>query len=148
DLAADIRAVIKKDEEARARFARNTPQIKFTRHHHAWKEQYSIAHDSLLPVKACLLLRLGEGELAGAVWSAWMAGIHANVNDGTEIIRDPYLMLATDWAWAQFDRALGAHMRGDDRLARLSARALTRAHAVIEEEALARGFRRPNDIQG
>jgi hypothetical protein len=49
-------------------------------------------------------------------------------------------MLATDWTWALFDRAVCAHMRGDDRLALLDARALARIEKTIEAEGDRRGF--------
>ncbi len=143
DLAADIRALVQADEGVRAKFARQQPGQKFYRLRHAWSEQRSLAADSLLPLKACLLARLGEGELAAAVWSAWTAGMHADVNDDGAHLRDPYLMLASDWAWALLDRTLGAHMRGDDRLALLGARALARIEPAIDGEAARRGFERP-----
>jgi hypothetical protein len=56
---------------------------------------------------------------------------------------DPYLNWASDWAWGLFDRAVCAHMRGDDELALASARLLTAARPTLETEAHQRGFKRP-----
>ncbi len=77
----------------------------------------SLSTESLLPLKASLLLRLGEVELAQLVWEAWTAGMRPGTNDDSVHLKDPYLMLAADWGWALFDRAITAHMRGDDQLA-------------------------------
>jgi len=75
----------------------------------AVSEDTSVSHETLLPIKACLLLRLGHAKLAHRVFSA---------------SRVPYRVLARDWVWALYDRAVCAHMRGDDRLALLSAERL------------------------
>src|SRR2546425_490373 len=98
------------------------PTSPFHRFDRLWEGDW-VSHTPLFPIRACLLLRLGEEELAGKVWTAWTAGMPQHVDDDIQL-RDPYLELATDWAWALFDRAVCAHMRGDDHLALLSARAL------------------------
>jgi Leucine-rich repeat (LRR) protein len=135
-LRADVLALVDADKQARAK-AKN-----FYRFRHAWAEGHSVSFQSMLPIKACLLLRLGEEDLARWVWEGWTAGMRANTNDDDLHLRDPYLMLATDWVWAQFDRAVCAHMRGDDRLALLDARALVRIHRTVETQADDRGFAR------
>jgi hypothetical protein len=95
------------------------------------------------PLGACLLLRLGEAELARRVWQA------ATRNQGApEAAGDPYLQIAGDWLWALFDRAVGAHMSGHDALALLSARALTRLQPMVEAEAVRRGLPRPQPEAG
>lgn len=135
NLKEDVLAVIKVDEEARAIAAKDAPARRFYRFRVAWPEGVSVSHASLLPLKACLLLRLGERLLAEQVWAAWTSGMDAQVNDDALHLQDPYLMLAVDWAWARFDRALCAHMRGDDRLALLDARFLDSARRDIASEA-------------
>src|SRR5262249_44661990 len=55
---------------------------------------------------------------------------------------------ATDWTWALFDRAVCAHMRGDDRLALLSLRALGPVRKAVTAEALRRGFKQPEGRRG
>lgn len=142
DLRADIRAVLDADAKQRDEFAKKRPQDDFYRFRHAWAETHSVSHTSLLPLKTCLLMRLGEGELARHWWQAWTAGMRAGTNDDAIHLRDPYLMLATDWAWALFDRTLCAHMRGDDRLALLGVRRLAEVRTAIEIEAQTRKFPR------
>ena len=135
NLQEDILAAIKADEEARDKRAREFPASRFYRFRNAWPEGMSVSHTSLLPLKACLLLRLGEHVLAEQVWAAWTSGMDAQVNDDALHLQDPYLMLAVDWAWARFDRAVCAHMRRDDRLALLDARFLSSVQPGIEGEA-------------
>jgi hypothetical protein len=110
---------------------------------HAIDEATSIAHDRLLPLRACLLLRFGEGELAEKLWTAWSKRVDERVNNNDVQLKDPYLMLASDWAWSLFDRAICAHMRADDGLALVSARALVPIERAIEKAAAAREYRRP-----
>jgi hypothetical protein len=55
-------------------------------------------------------------------------------------LADPYGQIASDWAWSIFDRAVGAHMRGDDRLALSDARQLTRLRPALEPAARAHGW--------
>lgn len=80
-------------------------------------EEANVAWDCLFPVKAGLLWRIGKTELAEKVWTQWTS-VKLQVSD-----KDPYLSLATDWAWSLFDRAICALIRGDDHLALASARA-------------------------
>src|SRR5258705_5658980 len=140
DLRHDINAAIAKDEERRAQWAKERHSFPFYRFRNALPENYSLDFLSLLPLKSSLLLRLGEVELAGKVWSAWAAGMQPEVNDDALHLRDPFLMLATYWAWAMFERAVTAHMRGDDQLALLSARALAPLQAALEAEVDRRGL--------
>jgi hypothetical protein len=108
-------------------------------------ERIGTSHESILPLKACLLLRLGEGELAQRMWTLATPAQPAPEN------RDPYLPLARDWTWCIFDRALGAHMRGDDNLALASCEQLLPLAAAVEKEAAWRELPRPlsvNDADG
>ncbi|HOI55612.1 MAG TPA: hypothetical protein PLP01_10215 [Phycisphaerae bacterium] len=86
-----------------------------------------------------MLLRLGHGDLAERVWFQWYAGRDDKAQE------DRYLDLATDWVWALYDRAVTAHMRGDDQLALVSARALSRVKDSVEAEAGKRGLRKFDD---
>ena len=145
DLKADITALIKADEKARADSARDRGPDSFYRYRHALAESDSISHQSMLPDKACLLLRLGEVDLASGLWNAWRAGMKENTNDDAAHLKDSYLMLANDWVWALFDRAVTAHMRGDDALALTSARACAAAVENVEKTAVKRGFGQPDN---
>lgn len=148
DVEADIRAVIKADEERRAAWQKAQPAHAFSRLGRTQNERESVGYQSLQPIKVCLLLRLGKASLAAELWEAWTAGLPPRSNDNDVTLRDPYLQLARDWTWAIFDRAIGAHMRGDDRLALLSAEALVPLRNAVEEEAARRGFERPRSAQG
>ena len=56
---------------------------------------------------------------------------------------DPYLLLAGDWSWCLFDRAISAYMRGDIPLALVSTRKLVEIQPGVEAEAARRSFPRP-----
>ena len=117
NIREDVLQLIKQDETSRARYKIEHPNFPSFRLQYASSDATSMSHETLLPLKASLLLRLGHTDLAEKVWSAWIAGTDANG-------KDPYLILSLDWTWALFDRAVTAHMRGDDRLSLLSARSL------------------------
>ena len=141
DLAADVQALVQSDRDARAAQAKQNPTFPFVRFGgDAPPEGQSVSEKSFLPLKACLLLRAGHADLARALWDEWTAVTTPGVNNGAVNLKDPYLMLASDWAWALFDRAVTAHMRGDDQLSLLSARQLTAVQPLIEAEADRRGF--------
>ena len=116
NLKEDVLATVKADEEARAKNAIKFPGAGY-RFRSAISEGLAVSHSSLLPLKASLLLRLGEHLLAEQVWAAWIAGMNREVNDDALHLQDPYIMLSVDWLWARFERALCAHMRRDDVLA-------------------------------
>ena len=140
DLRADVERMIARDEEGRAKEARDDPGHSFYRFRQGWSEEASASAETLLPIRAALLLRLGEGDLARRVWETWHVGMRANTNDDATHLADPYLMLATDWTWALFDRAVNAHAQGDDRLARESIERLHPLHAEVNRVARERGF--------
>ena len=64
-------------------------------------------------IRLCLLLRLGETQLAERYFDHLTAG-------GLDLC-DPYLLLAQEWTWSLFTRAANAHMGGDDNLSLLTA---------------------------
>lgn len=141
DLSADVLALVQADAKIRSAFVKANPTGSYFRFMHgAIPEGESVSETSFLPIKACLLLRLGEGDLARTFWDAWLAGTPPRHNGNDEALRDPYLTLADEWVWALFDRAVTAHMRGDDRLAVLDARHLTALQPVAEAEAKRRGY--------
>lgn len=97
-------------------------------HNQAWTpEDYSLGTQWLTPVKAAMILRFASPSLAEECIKA--IGID-----------DPFLMLASDRLWVAFDRAMSAHMRGDDELAYATAITLDKARNICEAEAKARGF--------
>ena len=125
----------------------NSSRMRMALYGRAIPEKMSVATDSILPIKACLLLRLGENDLAAKVWNACNASLE-NAR-GQAQPKDPYLLLAGDWAWSLFDRTICAHMRSDVPLALVLTRKLTEIQPKIEAEAAKRGFPHPgyNDTQ-
>lgn len=121
--------------------ATNTSRMRMALYGRAFSETLSVAQDSLLPLKACLLSRLGEKDLATKVWDACNVSLESS--HGQQQAKDPYLMLAGDWGWSLFDRTICAHMKGDVPLALVSARKLTMIQSKIESEAAQRGFPHP-----
>jgi hypothetical protein len=140
DLAADVTAVVSADEKMRADYAKDNPGHDYYRFRHAWPEGTSASQASLLPLKAVLLLRLGQTKLAEGVWGAWTGGMRASTNDDARHLADPYLMLATDWTWAAFDRAVCGHMRGDDPVSFATAAALVPIRSAVVAEGGRRGL--------
>ena len=113
-------------------------------------EGSSIAVATLQPIKICMLLRLGRADLAEAAWSAG-TGLPKGpkpVGPGPKLDLNTYgvsyLSLATDLAWYHFDRAICAHMRGDDPLALADARFLDAFARDVDARAEAMGFDRPD----
>jgi hypothetical protein len=143
ELRADVLAAVKADEEAQARHAKERADFPFHRQR-AYAEAVMVGHQFLAPLQACLLLRLGEQDLARRVWTAWEAGHRWDLPGNERGRRDPFLFLAEDWTWALFDRAVCAHMRGDDRLALVTLRTLVAARDAVEAEAAKRGMKRPD----
>lgn len=107
-LSVDAEDLLSKDASARAQVLADRPEMGFHRFVSGWGEGLATAAGSMLPLKAALLLRLGEDDLARRVWASWLAGSSA---------QEPLHALGEDYLWARLDRALGAHSRGDDRLA-------------------------------
>lgn len=142
NLRADVEALLETDKQTRAKYAAENASATSTRFRSADIEQTAVSHGALLPLQACMLVRLGEGELAARVWSAWSVGRMPGAADG-DAEPDPYLEFASDWVWALFNRTLLAHMRGDDRLALLGTRAIVPIRDAVEAEAARRSIRRP-----
>jgi hypothetical protein len=137
DPSRDVEVAIKSDEEWRANQAK-TSTLPVYRFRNANPHGFSIGEKVLLPIRACLLLRLGKNDLAERVWATWLAGMNAKINDDSVHLADPYLMLAMDWLWAMYDRAMSAHMSGEDSLCLVSA-VMTQATAKsIRQEIGAR----------
>ena len=110
--------------------------------HTAVPESQFVAAGGVRYLHVCQLLRLGEVELAQKYW-VLLNGIEDRSHEV-----DPFMMVASEWLWAGFDRAVCAHMRGDHRLSLLTAEPLVRFRSDYEAEAKRRGFprrRHPDD---
>jgi len=115
-------------------------------------EASSVSTTSLHAIKVCLLLRLGRADLAEMVWAAGTdqprdagpGAAKANLDLTANGIS--YVSLANDLAWYLFDRAICAHMRGDDAIALLDARKLTTLQKAVETRAEAMGLEHPRRL--
>ena len=89
----------------------------------------AVSPTSFAPLKACLLVRLGEARLAEQVWATQPTQTRSG---------DPTLRLAADWTWGLFRRVLDARAQGNDSLALSLLRRLARIRASIEGAAAER----------
>ena len=140
DLQADVTTILKNNAAMRAKELTAEGRKTLYLHRSVTGENWSVDSDSLLPIKASLLLRLGESENARKLWDAYTQVLRKTDRSSRDFGRDAYLMLATDWIWARFDRMLQARTRGDDKLALIDARLLQTQHAAVEAEAAKRGY--------
>jgi hypothetical protein len=100
----------------------NAPPLNRSRVHRAASEVSSVFLTNSLSTRVLLLLRYGETEVALKTWNGNVGpplGTDAKNSDP-----DPYLEMAGDWAWALFDHAISAHMRGNTAIALASAHRL------------------------
>jgi len=147
DLANDILAMLGAAELGRVGTTRRRSGQSRFNGHDAISEEACVSVETMLPMKVCLLLRLNRADLAEAVWAT---GTGIPTPEGPRPRIDlkmygiTYLTLAQDLAWYQFDRAICAHMRGDDALALADARMLTSLRRAVELKADAMGFPREN----
>ncbi len=127
DVGVDVKAALDADAEARAKEQRDNPGSEFHRFP-SIGEAGSVSATSMNMLKVPMLLRLGEGALAARFLKAY---------GDEQLEKHPYVSLATRWVWARYDRAVTAHMRGDDGLALESLRPLPRIARAVEEELAA-----------
>lgn len=96
-------------------------------------ESFSVSIGHPTEIERALLLRLGKGGIVKRIYKLL-----------PEEADDPYLDFVNDWAWFAFERAVCAHERGDDHLALIDARMLTKIQPLIRVEAKRRGFKSPH----
>ncbi len=106
----------------------------YVRGERAGSEDEGLSREKLTGIKAALLWRIGRPDVAAKVWKQ-------RHEDGQN--ENPWRQLARQWAWSLMDRGLRAHMRGDDRLARVSFEALVPLQKYIENQAAVHGEKTP-----
>jgi hypothetical protein len=153
DLEADVKA-LEDTGRARRKAAEERPGVGsadafdgFGTNH----EAFPISLTGLHPTKVALLLRLGRADFAERVWAAATGRPREEAGKAKARVDlthygVSYVTMATDLAWYHFDRALCAHMRGDDAVALADARALTALQKAVEAKAEALGFARPQRL--
>ena len=142
DLAADVADTVRRDREARARYAAADPIRPYSSRGFRADDGLDPALPRGIPI--CLLLRLGRDDLAGRLHEivrSYAFDRYATP-DGRGEWPGPYLTWAGDWLWARFSRSIRALMRGDDRLALADARELARVHPLVERTAERMGYER------
>jgi hypothetical protein len=120
DLTADIKAIIARGDKPTWRQA--TPEVA------------AVSFETAFPIKTLMLLRLGNTDLAESYWPVVKNRSEYDPN-GQQQPRDAYLSFAREWCWYAFDRAVCAHMWGNDVVSRDTARALSSAKPQIEATA-------------
>ena len=80
------------------------------------------SRSSLLGIKSCTLMLLGEHNLAERLWNMWIDQGGAE-RQGQPAKPDDQV-LVEEWAWSLFLRAVDAHRRGDDVIATHDAKQL------------------------
>jgi hypothetical protein len=124
----------------------------------ALPESAGVAVNTPQGIHGCLLLRLGRPDWAANYWRSearrpanYLNGMTRGVspphptpatNEWQLPNADPYDAWANDWAWSLFDRMICAHERGDEKLALVDARRLTKIQPLIETACARRGFKR------
>ena len=112
------------------------------------EEPVQVSFDLAVPLKGCLLLILGEADLAEKIWKLAPPHPRSGPMKPQDLNYDPYVELVYEWAWAQHDHAVCAHLRGDDVLSLDSAKPLVALRDAVDKEAVARGFKRPLSSRG
>jgi hypothetical protein len=152
NLRADVRDAIQAGEEARRKGSFRLFDPAFDQNGPAAKASYETPRR----VWACLLLRLGEVELAEKTWAVCTPA-PATPHGPPAEPDDPYLDLAQDWTSTLLDRAIYAHLHGNDPLALRTAAMLAPLCDAVEAEAARRGCpppeppqppRKPSYLQG
>ena len=146
DLKADAAAALRQEEKLLSDYETANPGRQYST---LWDPQgpgQAVSPDGALPLRACLLLRLGEADLATQLWQAAMLDYGSTMS--VAIHRDdPFLVFAVEWAWARYERALIYHCRGIAPLALTEMNGLDGLKQRLADQAAARGFSR-SDAHG
>ncbi len=111
-------------------------------------ESTSLWPTSANPLKGCLLLILGEADLAEQAWKQAPADLNLYQTGSKKLGTNPYPGLLRAWAIAVQERAASAHLRGDDVISLLAARQLVRIRDAAEKQLPEQGFLPPKDQNG
>jgi len=148
DLRHDVANAVKDLDARRADYEKIYPGQSYRFAVDTVSEQSGVSFSTVLPMKACLLVRLGYGDLAEELLKSWSEAVQWDAHDPGRGRESLYGELAGDWLWSLFERAVCAHERGDDGLSLTSARMLTDTLPVVEVELSKQGDTRPMNISG
>jgi hypothetical protein len=116
DVRADVQAVLE---------AAQDPTLLRYEGRRYTGEGHSVWYEDLDLLQTGLLLRFGEVALAEKLWKVLHRPRKGESQPNAEQEGDYYLTLADQWAEAQFELAVSAHLRGDDGLALARCRQLS-----------------------
>lgn len=135
DLKADLEAAMKVVQE-RIEQAKRDGSLMFYGRWGRMDHLESASYLNLQLLQVPLLLRLNETALAERVWAL------ENVNrTGAISAQDAYQRFVFDWVRAQHQRSIDAWLKGDEPLARVTARALMKSAESIELELRTRNVK-------
>ena len=97
--------------------------------------------DRVLPLRACLLFRLGQAELAERLWQMVLEDYGRSMQNAV-LGDDPYLVFATDWAWAKCQRGRICASQGFSPLALADLTELDKLRQPLADLAVERGIQR------
>lgn len=103
----------------------------------AFHEVTSVGTDSLLPIRAALLWRAGETGLASKLWDKCVE-LDDKHNPQT---KNPYGLLAADWLWAIFDRAIHETVGKEDQKALADLRQIEKLESAMTAESKKRNWK-------
>ncbi|MDI3285662.1 hypothetical protein [Polyangium sp. 15x6] len=144
DLRADIESLRASDKRICDQQSAHFPGMPCIRTRGPRPELESHRLEQILPMQVAMLVQLGENTLARALWELWIAGEDLAFTpelSGRE--RDMFARLAEHFLHVLRDRALWAHVRGDDALALASLRGLARLSPALSARAAALGVDEP-----
>lgn len=107
DLVADVQALLAKDDQQRAAYAKDHPGFPY-RNGSTVSEEAALSESTPGAAKAAILALLGRSDLADAMHARLFA------SEPADKVLEAY---AGDYLWARFERGVTAHMRGDVELA-------------------------------
>jgi hypothetical protein len=144
DLASDVREMIRRSLEEPDHYKSvfgvgkigSTTVIRNRDYEHRGiSEQTSLSPYRLTPLRVFLVFRFGATQIAEDMWKEY----YRDCDNSQE---DPFLNIAVEWLWGIWDRAICAHLRGDDRIALFTLRQLLPLARICE--AGWQGCRLPN----
>ena len=104
-------------------------------------EASSLETNRVSALALVFLLRLNEEEMARGLMRYFAIRQVPNGPPSSAVDHSLYLMAAYQWAWAAYDRAICAHMRGDVATVVADTSRLQAIAPTIEAEAAKRGFK-------
>lgn len=137
DLAADVQALLAKEDKERAAYAKEHAGSPY-RDASLVGEESGLSEATLNAPKVAMLALLGKNDVAEALKTRLFGA------DPADKVLETF---AGDYLWARFERGVTAHMRGDAELAYESLKGLADAADDADRACDAAGAKRPEKAQ-